>query len=162
MVGAITVTVSSSIICLLSGEVSELHETEEAKAAARSLQAFVHYHHLYEHWWSNPAQIQSRSLLPAADSSPASVKVNGVNGGLSEPEESVCAVTGRPEELDFDASLLLSELHAACQDTQRSVSDIQDRLAALVLQHSRSHGGQLDSDGPTGEASDIQGSTGEQ
>lgn len=90
------------------------------------------------------------------------MKVNVVNGGLLESEESVCAVTGRSEELDFDASLLLSELHAAYQDTQRSMRDVQDRLAALVLQHSRSQGGQLDSDGPTGEASDIQGSAGEQ
>lgn len=155
-------SVSSFIISLLSGEVSELHQTEEAKAAARSLQAFVRYHHMYERWWSNPAQVRSRSLLPAEDSSPAGVKVNVVNGGLSESEESVCAVTGRSEELGFDASLLLSELHAAYQDTQRSVRDIQDRLAALVLQHSRSQGGQLDSDGPTGEASDIQASAGEQ
>lgn len=156
-------TASSFIFCLLSGEVSELHQTEEAKAAARSLQAFVHYHRLYEHWWSNPAQIQSRSLLPAEDSSPADgVKIKVVNGGLPESEESVCPVTGRSEELDFDASLLLSELHADYQDTQRSVRDIQDRLAALVLQHSRSQGGQLDSDGPTGEASGVQGSAGEQ
>uniref|UniRef100_A0A7N8WQZ1 Gem (nuclear organelle) associated protein 5 n=1 Tax=Mastacembelus armatus TaxID=205130 RepID=A0A7N8WQZ1_9TELE len=46
--------------------------------------------------------------------------------------------------LDFDASLLLSEPHAACQATQRSVTEVQERLAAMVLQHSRAQGGQLD------------------
>lgn len=155
----------SFIIFLSSGDVSALHHTEEeAKAAARSLQAFVHYHHLYEHWWSNSAQIQSRFPLTAADSSPA----DNVNGGVSESEELVCPVTRRSEKLDFDASLLLFELHAAYQATQRSVREIQERLSAIMLQHSRAQGGRLDSaeeevDGPTqisttSESSDIQGS----
>uniref|UniRef100_A0A8C9WXC8 Gem nuclear organelle associated protein 5 n=1 Tax=Sander lucioperca TaxID=283035 RepID=A0A8C9WXC8_SANLU len=109
--------------------------SREAKAAADSLQAFVHYHRLYQHWWTHSAQIQT------------------VNGGVSEPEGSVCPATGSFGELDFDASVLLSEHHAACQATQRSVREIQERLAAMVLQHSRAQGGQLhpeekEADGP--------------
>lgn len=87
--------------------------------------------------------------------------VNG--GGVSVSEESVCC-----DKLDFDASVLLSEHHAACQATQRSVREIQERLATMVLKHSRAQGGQLDSgekeaDGlaqisSTRESSDSQGS----
>lgn len=114
-----------------------LHHTEqEAKAAARSLQAFVHYHHLYEHWWSNPAQIQSR-----ADSSPAdSDKDKAVNGVSGEPS----AGTVRSDKEDFDASLLLSEPHAAYQATQRSVRGVQEQLSAMMSQHRRAQGGRLD------------------
>ncbi|XP_070839743.1 gem-associated protein 5 [Chaetodon trifascialis] len=115
---------------------------EEAKAAASSLQTFIHYQRLYEHWWSLSTQIQNR----AADSNPTDeVKDKMVNGGASESEESVCPATRRSDKLDFDASLLLSERHAACQAVQRSVREIQERLAAMVLQHSRAQGGQLDS-----------------
>lgn len=91
-----------------------------------------------------------------------------VNGGVSESEESVCPATTRFDKLGFDASLLLSELHAACQATQRSMRELQERLAAMVLQHSRAQGGQLHSgekeaDTPvqistTRESSDSQGS----
>uniref|UniRef100_A0A8C4H196 Gem (nuclear organelle) associated protein 5 n=1 Tax=Dicentrarchus labrax TaxID=13489 RepID=A0A8C4H196_DICLA len=138
-----------------------LHHTEtEAKAAADSLQAFVHYQHLYEHWWSNAIQIQNGCSRSAVDSSPGDeVKDKVVNGGVSE--EGVCPAT-RLDKLDFDASLLLSEQHAACQATQRSVIEIQERLAAMVLQHSRAQGPQLDSgekepDTPT-QISNSQGS----
>uniref|UniRef100_A0A8C9WZ77 Gem nuclear organelle associated protein 5 n=1 Tax=Sander lucioperca TaxID=283035 RepID=A0A8C9WZ77_SANLU len=130
------------------------HTEGEAKAAADSLQAFVHYHRLYQHWWTHSAQIQSRVPLSAADSSPGDgAKDGAVNGGVSEPEGSVCPATGSFGELDFDASVLLSEHHAACQATQRSVREIQERLAAMVLQHSRAQGGQLhpeekEADGP--------------
>ncbi|XP_078121651.1 gem-associated protein 5 [Sander vitreus] len=130
------------------------HTEGEAKAAADSLQAFVHYHRLYQHWWTHSAQIQSRVPLSAADSSQRDgVKDGAVNGGVSEPEGSVCPATGSFGKLDFDASMLLSEHHAACQATQRSVREIQERLAAMVLQHSRAQGGQLhpgekEADGP--------------
>ncbi|XP_049896526.1 gem-associated protein 5 isoform X2 [Epinephelus moara] len=147
-----------------------LHPTEEEpKAATTSLQAFVLYYHLYQHWWSNSIQMQSRCSLTAADSSPGDeVKDTVVNGAVSESEERVSPETRRCDKLDFDVSLLLSEHHAACQATQRSISEIQERLAAMVLKHSRNQGGQLDSgdkeaDGPTQtsttrESSDSQGS----
>ncbi|XP_044077410.1 gem-associated protein 5 isoform X1 [Siniperca chuatsi] len=145
------------------------HTEEEAKAAASSLQAFVHYQHLYDHWWSNSIQIQNRFSLSAADSSPGDeVEDKVVNGDASKSEESVCPATRTFDKLDFDASLLLSERHAACQATQRSVREIQERLAAMVLQHSRAQGGQLDSgekeayaptqSSSTRESSDGQGS----
>uniref|UniRef100_A0A4W6DQL4 Gem nuclear organelle associated protein 5 n=1 Tax=Lates calcarifer TaxID=8187 RepID=A0A4W6DQL4_LATCA len=98
-----------------------LHLTgEEAKAAANSLQAFVHYHRLYECWWSISARNQK------------------IHNGLS-------VSAAGDEKLDLDASLLLSESHAACQAAQRSIREIQERLAAMVLQHSRAPGGQLGS-----------------
>ncbi|XP_075958255.1 gem-associated protein 5 isoform X1 [Anarhichas minor] len=118
------------------------HTEEEPEAAAKSLQAFVDYHHLYEHWWSN--SIQSRFPPPAADSGPGDeVEGKALNGDATE--ESVSPETQSRDKLDFDASVLLSEHHAACQATQRSVSEIQERLAAMVLKHSRAQGGQLDS-----------------
>ncbi|KAI3373888.1 hypothetical protein L3Q82_022456, partial [Scortum barcoo] len=121
-------------------------EEEEAKAAAKSLQAFVCYHHLYKLWWSSSLQIRSRSSLPAADCSPEDEpKDKVVNGGVSEAEESVCPATRASDKLDFDASLLLSEGHAAYQAAQRTVREIQERLSAIVLQHSRAQGGQLHS-----------------
>uniref|UniRef100_A0A3Q0RWZ4 Gem nuclear organelle associated protein 5 n=1 Tax=Amphilophus citrinellus TaxID=61819 RepID=A0A3Q0RWZ4_AMPCI len=87
------------------------HTEEEAKAAASSLQAFVHYYHLYECWWKTSTS---------------------------------CPVGGKFDKLDFDASLLLSESHAACQATQRSVREIQQKLGAMVLQHSQTQGGSGD------------------
>lgn len=91
-------------------------------------------------------------------------KGKAVNGGVSESEGSVSPVTGRSDQLDFDASLLLSERHAACQAAQRSARDIQERLAAMVRLHSRAQGGQLDSgektdDSPT-QVSESSGSPG--
>eukprot|EP00064_Thunnus_orientalis_P005982 superscaffoldBa00000603_g5996 len=147
-----------------------LHHTEEeeAKAAADSLQAFVHLHRLYERWWSRSAynqKVQNGCSPSAADSSPGDeTKDKVVNGGSSESgQSSICSANGRFGELGFDASLLLSEPHAACQATQRSVREIQERLAAMVLKHGRAQGGQLDTgekqaDSPAaGESSDSQG-----
>ncbi|XP_029304088.1 gem-associated protein 5 [Cottoperca gobio] len=122
------------------------HTEEEAKAAANSLQAFVCYHRLYQQWWRISTQMQSGLSLSAADSDPGDeVNDKVVNGGVSESGQSVCPATRRFDNLDFDASVLLSERHAACQASQRSVREIQERLAALVLRHSRAQGGQLES-----------------
>lgn len=105
-------------------------EEGESEAAARSLQALVNYHRLYQHWWTNSAH------LPASHSRPAveQTEVNGRGGACS------------PEVLDFDASVLLSELHATHQETQREVKDVQERLAAIMLQHSRAGTGQAEDD----------------
>uniref|UniRef100_A0A667Y1U1 Gem nuclear organelle associated protein 5 n=1 Tax=Myripristis murdjan TaxID=586833 RepID=A0A667Y1U1_9TELE len=111
------------------------HTEEQAKAAANSLQAFVHYYLLYERWWelSSPSKENE-------------VKDKVVNGGSSEPEVGVCPATQTcvNEKINFDASVLLSEDHAACQAIRRSVAEIQERLAAMVAQHSS--GQQLDPD----------------
>nr|XP_046266368.1 gem-associated protein 5 [Scatophagus argus] len=117
------------------------HTEEEAKAAASSLQAFVHYQHLYERWWSSSNQIQN-GFPPAADESyPAEGMKNGVvNGGVSESDQR-SRLRGRSDKLDFDASLLLSEHHAAYQAVRRSVREIQERLEQLMLQHSRAQRG---------------------
>lgn len=110
----------------------------ESEAAAQSLQALVNYHRLYQHWWRNSAH------LPASHSRPAveQTEVNG-EGGVSESEV-----------LDFDASVLLCELHAAHQETQREVKDVQERLAAIMVQHSRAGAGPGPAEGdgaPAGE-----------
>uniref|UniRef100_A0A8C3G1B7 Gem nuclear organelle associated protein 5 n=1 Tax=Cyclopterus lumpus TaxID=8103 RepID=A0A8C3G1B7_CYCLU len=115
------------------------HAEEEPQAAAKSLQAFVHYHRLYEHWWSNSIQIQSGVPLPAAGPGDEA-QGEALNGDASVEGVSPASC----EKLDFDASALLSERHAACQAAQRSVGEIQERLAAMVLKHSRAQGGQLD------------------
>lgn len=144
------------------------YKEEEAKAAATSLQAFINYQHLYEHWWRSSTRITNGS---AADSSPADeLKDKVMNGGISESEESVCPATRRCDKLDFDASLLLSERHAACQAVQRSVREVQERLAAMVVQHGRAQEEKPDSaeketDGPaqistTTESPDSQASAG--
>ncbi|XP_030601912.1 gem-associated protein 5 [Archocentrus centrarchus] len=125
------------------------HTEEEAKAAASSLQAFVHYYHLYDCWWKTSAasrEIQNGLCLSGADLSPEDVvKDEESNRGRLESAETSCPVGGKFDKLDFDASLLLSESHAACQATQRSVREIQQKLGAMVLQHSQTQGGQLDS-----------------
>lgn len=124
--------------CLSPGVVGAPHHTEddaEAEAAARSLQVLVDYHRLYELWWRNPAHLSATNSSPETQT----------NGGASQSGS-----------LDFDASLLLSEPHAACQATQREVKDIQERLSALMLQHSRANGGHLED--PAGETSERQGS----
>ncbi|XP_028277545.1 gem-associated protein 5 [Parambassis ranga] len=116
-----------------------LHVTEEeAEAAASSLQAFISYHRLYAHWWRNAGRLS----LSVADE---------VNGELSA--EKLSAPPSRFDKLDFDASPLLSEPHAAAQATQRSVKDIQERLAVMVMWHSRAQGGQPDA--ATGSPADV-------
>ncbi|XP_060912095.1 gem-associated protein 5 [Labrus mixtus] len=111
-------------------------EEEEVKAAANSLQAFVTYHRLYEHWWKNSTRVQN-GVSPSDE--PTDRVVNG--GGVSESRErenAACSTTTRTfDKLDLDASSLLSEPHAVCQAAQRSLGGIQERLAAMVLQHSR-------------------------
>ncbi|XP_054610179.1 gem-associated protein 5 isoform X2 [Dunckerocampus dactyliophorus] len=100
-------------ILIPGGDVSALVKTkplvsEDAKAAADSLQAWVLYHRLYKNWWRRPDDHHQEAI---------------VTNGLSQ--------------LGFDVSLLLSDAHAACQAEQRSVREIQEHLAAMVMQHSR-------------------------
>uniref|UniRef100_UPI003AADFFB7 gem-associated protein 5-like n=1 Tax=Centroberyx gerrardi TaxID=166262 RepID=UPI003AADFFB7 len=117
------------------------HTEERAKAAAHSLQAFVHYHLLYESWWSH-SSAGNRESTESNSADEANGKVeNGDSSGVR-----VCPATrtGADDETDFKASVLLSEAHAACQAAQRAVAEIQERLAAMVSQHSRAQGGQLD------------------
>ncbi|XP_069002058.1 gem-associated protein 5 [Embiotoca jacksoni] len=135
-----------------------LHPAEEEdKAAASSLQAFVHYHRLYERWWRSSAGSQPTQNGPSPPAAEDEAKDRALNGGPSGSGGSVCPVAGRLHELDFDASLLLSEAHAAYQLTHRSVREIQERLAAMVLRHSRVQGGQPEpgekrDDGPPGHS----------
>nr|XP_057943708.1 gem-associated protein 5 isoform X2 [Doryrhamphus excisus] len=84
--------------------------SEDAKAAAISLQTWVLYYRLYKHWWRHPDD---------------------------DEQQQEAVVTNGLSELGFDASSLLSDAHAACQAEQRSVREIQERLAAMVMQHSR-------------------------
>lgn len=135
-------------VCSLNHPKVLQYAEEEAKAAADSLGAFVHYHRLYQHWWSNPTQIQSRCSLPLADCSrgeEVEEKVVNGEGDVSESGESVSPETRTFDDLDLGAYGLLSERHATCQASQRSVREIQERIAALVLRHSRAQVGQLDS-----------------
>lgn len=107
---------------------------------------------MYECWWRNTAGVVQNGFSPSEAEDEAKDKL--ANGGLSESGESLRPSAGSVDALDFDASLLLSESHAAFQATQRRVKEIQERLAAMVLQHSRAQGGQLSSgeerdDGPS-------------
>lgn len=116
----------------------------------------MYYNRLYEHWWGSSAQIQRRPAPSVAVPSPADkVEDKLVNGGVLES-------TRTSDKLDFDASLLLSECHAAYQATQRSVREVQEKLSAMVQQHCGVQEGQLNSEGEkenaTTEMSDIQGS----
>ncbi|XP_035034293.2 gem-associated protein 5 isoform X1 [Hippoglossus stenolepis] len=147
---------------------------EEGKAAANSLQAFVHYHRLYDRWWSSSAhskKVHSRLSLPATDFCARDKVEDKVEDKSedkvedresSESGKSAHSPTRSLEDLGLDASLLLSESHAACQATQRSVRLIQEQLAAMVQQHSGAQGTQLESgdkqtSSPT-ESSDGHGS----
>ncbi|KAK2882258.1 gem-associated protein 5 [Channa argus] len=140
-----------------------LDNTEEATAAVSTLQAFISYHRMYERWWSSSAE--SREMEKSCSRSATvscladEMKEEAVNGGLSDSGEDRCSPTTGSDKLDFDVSLLLSEPHAACQAMQRSVREIQERLSAIVLQHSRVQGGQLDSLDEPAVAEDISGGT---
>lgn len=124
---------------LSSGNVGGLDwaETEaEAAAAARSLQAFVSYHRLYQLWWSN--------------SEPGSSPDRLVDGNAAEPRGT--SHVNAPG-LDFD--VLVSEQHARFQAAQRSVREVQEELSAMVLRHSRAQGDQADpAESSSGEAPD--------
>ncbi|XP_047462986.1 gem-associated protein 5 [Mugil cephalus] len=137
-----------------------IHPTEEeAKAAARSLSAFVHYHRMYECWWRNSADgRKTQNGLPPSAACPEDEAKDGMaNGGLSESGESLRPAAEMVDTLDFDASLLLSDSHAAVQATQRCVKEIQERLSAMVLQHSRTQGGQLNSGEEPEDSADAGG-----
>lgn len=111
-------------IFISSGYVGAANPTEPgAESAARSLQAFVSYHRLYQLWWSNSASGSSQDKL--------------VNGNSAEP----CRAPS-PDGLDFD--VLVSEQHAEYQAAQRSVREAQEKLSSMVLQHSRADGRQTD------------------
>ncbi|XP_056299460.1 gem-associated protein 5 [Pseudoliparis swirei] len=140
------------------------HTEEEPAAAAQSLQAFVHYHRLYERWWSDSARVRGAAPHPAADAADEA-EGDGVGAVADDAsEDGVGPASG--ERLDFDASALLSERHAASQAARRSVGEIQERLAAMVLKHGRAQGGQLDpgeneadaQSSASGEPADGQGS----
>ncbi|XP_051793903.1 gem-associated protein 5 isoform X2 [Acanthochromis polyacanthus] len=137
-----------------------LHLSEEAEAAASGLQALVCYHRLYEFWWRNSAGSQKIHNGPSCPEDAAkdgaakdgaakdgaakdgAAKDGVANGG---PSEEKLRPATRLDELDFDASLLLSERHAACQASQRAVKEVQERLSIMMLQHSRAQGGHPDS-----------------
>ncbi|KAM6907183.1 gem-associated protein 5 [Xenentodon cancila] len=120
---------------------------DDAKAAAISLQAFVNYHRLYERWWKDSVGSQDiQDGLPSSVAEPCpedEAEEEALIQGPTE-EEAISPETKRFDELDFDASVLLSEPHAACQGIQRSVRQVQEWLASIVLQHSRAQGGQED------------------
>ncbi|CAK6979066.1 gem-associated protein 5 [Scomber scombrus] len=126
-------------------------EKGEEEAAADSLQAFVLQHRLYERWWSLSADTQR---VPNGDEA----KEDEAENGASSSSSSSSSSSGRSvdDKLDFDASPLLSERHAACQAAQRSVREIQERLSSMVLQHSsRAQGEQLDADVSSSSSSSV-------
>ena len=97
--------------------------TTEASAALTSLQAFLNYRVLFDLWWSQ---------APAANQELPNVAVAG--------EAAVTQVTvTEAAVLSTRAAVLLSEPHAAFQATQRDIARVQERLAGLMLQHSRVH-----------------------
>lgn len=113
-----------SFFFLPSGDVGGADQAE-AEAAARSLQAFVSYHRLYQLWWGESESGSSQDRL--------------VNGNAAEPCE-----TSRIKAHGLDFDVLFSEQHAHFQAAQRSVREVQEKLSAMVLQHSRARGGQPD------------------
>ncbi|CAF97287.1 unnamed protein product, partial [Tetraodon nigroviridis] len=113
----------SAEICRLlfpDGDVGGADQAE-AEAAARSLQAFVSYHRLYQLWWGESESGSSQDRL--------------VNGNAAEPCE-----TSRIKARGLDFDVLFSEQHAHFQAAQRSVREVQEKLSAMVLQHSRARG----------------------
>ncbi|XP_072302080.1 gem-associated protein 5 [Eucyclogobius newberryi] len=106
-----------------------------SSAAALSLQSFLRYLRLYELWWS----------------------VSAVNGDRTVPSG---AVAGEDQENgpgpDLGLDLLLCESSAAAQAVQRNVSEIQDKLTALVTKH-RTQGPEGDDGGPDGVTAPTHG-----
>ncbi|XP_015254322.1 PREDICTED: gem-associated protein 5 [Cyprinodon variegatus] len=110
------------------------------EAEASSLQAFVCYHRLYECWWRN-SEVKNGTCSDGENE----LNSKETTAETLELEESICKRSSSSKELDFEPSVLLSEPHAACQAIQKSVRDLQERLSAMVLQHSQVRQGQPDS-----------------
>ncbi|XP_077361495.1 gem-associated protein 5 [Festucalex cinctus] len=110
--------ISAALFRILADALAEVqcNLNEEAQAAADNLRAWAAYHGMYEWWWGR---------RPADD-----VISNGLHGS---PEEG----TEKFGELDFDASSLLSDAHAACQAERRAAEEVRERLAAMVARHGR-------------------------
>uniref|UniRef100_A0A3B5MNQ1 Gem (nuclear organelle) associated protein 5 n=1 Tax=Xiphophorus couchianus TaxID=32473 RepID=A0A3B5MNQ1_9TELE len=115
-----------------------------SEAEAGSLQALVCYHSLYECWWRDSV-VQNGPGFCSNDEP-------NDEAGAAELKER-CS-----QGLDFEPSVLLSEPHAACQATQRSVRETQERLSTMVLQHSRVQDGRTES-GNQQEGSPFQTAT---
>ncbi|XP_051902291.1 gem-associated protein 5 [Hippocampus zosterae] len=110
--------VSGALFLILAAALTEVHRDvgEEARAEGDTLRAWAAYHRLYELWWRCAADdVISNGLH--AEGCPEEAKTSG--------------------ELDFDASLLLSDAHAAWQAERRAMEGVQQRLAAMVAQHGR-------------------------
>lgn len=110
--------VSGALILILAVALTEVHRDvgEEARTEADTLRAWAAYHRLYELWWRR-----------AADD----IISNGLHAeGCPEEAET-------SDEMDFDASSLLSDAHAAWQAERRATEEAQQRLAAMVAQHGR-------------------------
>ncbi|XP_061606965.1 gem-associated protein 5 isoform X2 [Phyllopteryx taeniolatus] len=125
--------VSAALFGILANALAVVHCNldEEARAAADSLRAWAAYHRLYEFWWRRPGN---------------DVISNGLHPEGSPEEE-----TKTSGELDFDASSLLSEAHAACQAERRATEELQERLAAMVALHGRNLAAHGEQDAEAGQ-----------
>ncbi|KAK7926235.1 hypothetical protein WMY93_008545 [Mugilogobius chulae] len=92
-------------ICVFSSQKS----SEDPSAAVLSLQSFLRYLRLYELWWSR-----------------------SVSNGSDKPDDKQ---QEKETGADLGLELLLCESTAAVQSAQRAVSEIQDKLSALVTKH---------------------------
>lgn len=99
----------------------KLEGDEKSLAASRSLEALVCYQLMYKSWWRC-----SRIKHVNGHQTPVE---NGDTTRQSEPGDD----EGFLRE-DF-WNVLLSEPHAALQSTQRTLEDIQSRVAVMVQKH---------------------------
>uniref|UniRef100_A0A8C3S157 Gem-associated protein 5 n=1 Tax=Chelydra serpentina TaxID=8475 RepID=A0A8C3S157_CHESE len=97
-------------------------------AAYRSLEGFVAYGLLYDLWWNLPKDLLV-SLPAVADHN--SRTESNTTASLSDSGERQLKLNGY--------KMLLSEVHAALQNTQKDVSEVQQTLADMIRQHQRSN-----------------------
>ncbi|KAH1166698.1 hypothetical protein KIL84_015870 [Mauremys mutica] len=138
----------------------------QSMAAYRSLEGFVAYGLLYDLWWNLPKD-SLVSVQAVLDSVPCPSKQTAVNQSyltaVSSPEETTNQTemenlpsadhNNRTERIRTASlsdlgerqlklngyKMLLSEVHAALQSTQKDVSEVQQTLANMIRQHQRNN-----------------------
>uniref|UniRef100_A0A6Q2X9Q5 Anaphase-promoting complex subunit 4 WD40 domain-containing protein n=1 Tax=Esox lucius TaxID=8010 RepID=A0A6Q2X9Q5_ESOLU len=128
-----------------------------ALAAAQSLEAFVCYQDLYHTWWN------------CSTKATAGAQANLTNGLHSPSENRNKSTSHASDTSEGDADtrlsvstcqLLLSEPHATCQATQKAITEIQERLASMVHQHSQTQEAEtISCEEQTEKTSSAEGST---
>ncbi|XP_030649137.1 gem-associated protein 5 [Chanos chanos] len=120
-------------------------EDDASLTAAHNLEAFYCYQQMYCDWWNQSHQATKLTNGHASSShqTPGEVQMEDAsqNGG-SDPDVVALGTEGDARSTLCSSlsfwKVLLSEPHAMAQATQRTIAEVQQRVASLIQQHSSS------------------------